>query len=203
MGLFADAGLPMISYFLPAVWLAIIPIILIEAWVGVRVAKLPFRQSLCGATVGNLFSTLLGIPLTWMALAIVEFRYFGAAKGLGTFSTKAYAVTFQAPWLIPYEEDLVWMAPIAVVVLSVTMWLISVVSEYVIVKRISPSVPSATLWRWMWRGNAASYAFLVLLVFALPLLGPIAAWMQGLANPIADELANLVCGACDVLFGRP
>ena len=44
MAIFADMGLPMISLFLPPAWLAIIPIILIEAVVGVRVAKLPFRQ---------------------------------------------------------------------------------------------------------------------------------------------------------------
>ena len=190
MIIFADTGLPMISVFLPAAWLMLIPIILIEAFIGLKVAKLTFRQTVYGATVGNLFSTLLGIPITWSVLAGIEGQWFGTAMGLDSFAAKLYAVTLQAPWLTPYEDDLAWMVPAAVVFLAIVFWLMSVVSEYLILRIVLRIVKPAALWRWMWIANTASYVLLLSFIFLLAILGPVASWIFHFFQPVTDLIIH-------------
>lgn len=184
MGLFADIGLPMISLILPAAWLLLVPIIVLEALVGVRVTKTPFRQTVFAAAVANLFSTILGIPLAWFTLALVEGLLFGTANGLDSFWAKIYAVTIQSSWLMPYEKDLDWMIPIAAIVLAVPLWMMSVVTEYFIVKRMLPELPAALKWQWMWKANAVSYLFLLAVIFASPVLGPVVGWFYTVLQPV-------------------
>ena len=66
----------------------------------------------------------------WAVLATVQGVLAGDARGLATVGQKIYAVTVQAPWLIPYEEDLGWMIPIALVVLAVPAYLLSALIEW-------------------------------------------------------------------------
>lgn len=203
MVLFGNIGLPMIYLYWPPAWLALIPIVLIEAFVGVRILRKSFRQSVCAASAANLSSTLLGIPLTWMALALAEALYFSEAKGLDTLALKAYAVTVQAPWLIPYEEDFIWIVPLAAIVLSLPFWAMSAISEYVIVKRFFPGSQPRLLWRWMWRGNAASYLLLVSLVLGLPCLESCFGWVYEVSQPITDGLVQTVFTLARLLAGAP
>ena len=192
MGLFADIGVPMISLVLPAAWLLLIPVILIETGIGVRVLHIPFRRVLSATTVANCFSTLLGIPLSWLVLAFVELKWFGTAKGLDSIWTVIYAVTIQSPWLIPYEKELIWMIPTATAVLAVPLWAMSVVSEYWIAKRMLPEVSRATKWQWMWKANVVSYVLLLAVVAALPILKPIVGWVYTLFSPFTCFLVELV-----------
>jgi hypothetical protein len=192
MVLLADIGVPMISLILPAAWLLLIPVIFVEALIGIRVAKIPFRRSLAVATTSNIFSTLLGVPLAWLAMVLVEGLYFGEAKGLDSLWAKIYAVTVQSPWLIPYEKDLVWMVPIAGVVLAIPLCLMSIVSEYFITKLMLPELPSTLKWQWMWKANVASYLFLLAVILALPVLGPLVNWFYILLQPVTEFLIELV-----------
>lgn len=201
--LLADIGIPMISLILPTAWLALIPVILIEAFIGKRVTQMPFRRSFYGATVANLFSSLLGIPLTWLLLAIIEGQYFSEAKGINTVPRMIYAVTIQSPWLIPYESELPWMVPIAAVVLCIPLWLMSVVTEYAIVRTLFRSMERSLLWQWMWKANAASYLFLVLLIFALPVTGTFLNSFYLLLEPVSEMLIRTVFWVCGMLAGKP
>jgi hypothetical protein len=184
MDLLANVGLPMIAVLLPPAWLALIPIVLIEAAVGVRTIQAPFRRTVLAAAVANFVSTMLGIPLVWFVLAVVQWHWIGMAS-------RDTAPVLNAAWLPPYERDLGWMAPIAVLVLSLPMWLMSVVSEWFVVKRFFPSVARRDLWRWMWRGNTVSYAFLVVLTLCLPLLGPAAGLLYRAMEPVSDCLMEI------------
>src|SRR5437879_349487 len=100
----ADVGLPMIAVYLPPAWLALIPIILIEARIGAKMLDVARGRLLIASAVANSVSTLLGLPLAWLALATIEGVFFGTARGLDTSIHRVYAVTIQAPWLIPYER---------------------------------------------------------------------------------------------------
>jgi hypothetical protein len=91
MALFANVGLPMICVYWPSAWIALVPIVLIEAWVGTRLLKIPFGSVLKTAFLGNFVSTLVGIPVTWLVLALIEFLFFGRAEGLQTIPHKLYA----------------------------------------------------------------------------------------------------------------
>jgi hypothetical protein len=199
MLILADAGVPMIMVFLPSAWLALLPVIAIEAAIGMRMVQVPFRRSLGCVAVGNLFSTILGMPATWLILAVIELMWFGTAEGLGSVAAKIYAVTIQSPWLIPYEDHLAWMMPVAAAVLAVIFYTMSVVSEYFIIRRILPDISSSILWRWMWTANAASYVFLLMFIFAALWLGPAMKWITMLFAPITNWLVRLVFVICGLL----
>ena len=62
----------MVAVFLPPLWLALIPVIAIEALVLVQLLPVSIRQATKAAAVGNLLSTLAGIPILWMILATLQ-----------------------------------------------------------------------------------------------------------------------------------
>jgi hypothetical protein len=159
----ADIGLPLIAVFLPPMWLALIPIVLIEAGVNGRLLAMPFRRTIVPASVGNLVSTLAGIPLMWLLLATAELVCCGGAKGLSTAGAKLYAVTIQAPWLIPYERDFHWMIPVALLVFAIPCYLLSVLIEAPFNVMAFRTTPKKLVWRATATANLASYLCLALL----------------------------------------
>jgi hypothetical protein len=167
----ADIGLPMVAIYLPPAWLCFVPIVLIEAYVGIARHGLPRNRALVAQAVANALSTGIGLPVTWILLAIIQLTCCGTALGLGSLMTRAYAVTIQAPWLIPYESDLGWMVPVAFVSLSVPFYAMSVLSEHCVIRRFFPEQDRRVIWAWVCQGNILSYALLVavmLLAWAWP-----------------------------------
>jgi len=127
----ANAGLPMIMVAMPVMLYALLPIVLIEAYVLRRSLHVSTGRSLVYAAVSNLVSTLVGIPLTWLIL--VAFQLLtggGGAYGIQTLPQKILAVTWQAPWLIPYEGSMKWMVPSAMLVLLIPFFFASWFCEY-------------------------------------------------------------------------
>ena len=163
---FANMGVPMVAVFLPPLWLALLPVIVVESWVLVRLLALSPMQAAKGAVVGNVLSTLAGVPLMWIALAAVQLSFAGDAIGLATLGARVYAVTVQAPWLIPYEDDLAWMIPVALSVLAVPAYVISVFIEWgALLPFVSPSSRARAL-RAVAIANVLSYALLAVLFLA-------------------------------------
>lgn len=134
------------------------PIIVLEAAIGARRWNVPIRAALTSQALANGFSTLLGLPATWVMLAVVELICCGTALGLSSLWQRIYAVTIQAPWLIPYEGDLKWMTPLALVVLSGTFCVMSILCEFPIVKLMVGPEHKRRAWPWVVRANATSYS---------------------------------------------
>jgi hypothetical protein len=159
----ADIGLPLIAVFLPPMWLALIPVVVVEAAVNGHLLAMPFRRSIVPASMGNLVSTIAGIPLMWLLLATAELVCCGEAKGLSTSGAKIYAVTIQAPWLIPYERDFHWMIPLALLVFAVPCYALSVAIEAPFNVMAFKTTPKKLVWRATAAANLASYLCLALL----------------------------------------
>jgi hypothetical protein len=161
MILLADAGVPMLAAVWPVAWLAFIPVVLIESFVALKSLGLAFRRSLAVNAAANAVSTLVGIPVTWFALVILQ-----GVTGGGTWRTidtplqKIVAVCSQAAWLCPYEHDLGWMIPAAAMILCVPFFLVSVVIEYIVVRRMVTNPPRHVR-RFCWLANLASYSLIV------------------------------------------
>ena len=68
----ANMGLPMVAIYLPAAWLALLPIILIESGYGVWRLRLPIGPAFVAQATANCVSTLIGIPAIWVILALGE-----------------------------------------------------------------------------------------------------------------------------------
>jgi hypothetical protein len=189
---FANIGLPMLAVYLPPAWLSLIPIIAIEAALGVWRFGVPPGPAFIAQIVANCLSTLVGLPLTWAVLALVELCFFGTALGLSTASRRVYAITVQAPWLIPYESDFWWMIPVSIGVLTVPFYAMSVVLEYAVVRRLLPEFPQRALRSWVVKGNIVSYAALLLVLVTASTWSTPFSWMFGTFAPISEWIIAIV-----------
>lgn len=164
----ADAGLPMLALEWPLMLFALVPVILMEMYVAKRLLALPFKRSWKAVTDANVLSTVIGFPLLWFLLLVVQlFASGGDSYGLHSTWTVLYAVIIQAPWLIPYEEDLYWMVPIAGLYLLLPSFFVSVYSERFIYLRSWKELPKEKIMAFSWRSNACTYALLVLIWLVL------------------------------------
>ncbi len=77
------------------------------------------------------------------------------------------AVTLQAPWLVPYEKELYWMVPAAMVVLLVPFFFVSVFFERSVLLRTWKNEEKAAIIAHSWKSHIYSYAFLFIVVAAL------------------------------------
>ncbi|MBX7149281.1 hypothetical protein K1X76_09345 [bacterium] len=75
----ADAGIPTLALAWPAFWLLLIPIVLVEAYVGVIKFKLLWKQALKIMILANLFSTLIGIPLAYLMTVLTQLSLLSPA----------------------------------------------------------------------------------------------------------------------------
>jgi glycopeptide antibiotics resistance protein len=151
----------MIFLVMPALGLSLLPIIVIEAVYLGRRLELSTADAVKTSTIANLVSTLVGIPLTWFLLVLVQmFAGGGGAYGINTTAGKILAVTLQAAWLIPYESDMSWMIPVAGLVLLIPFFFASWWSEYLVSRKILHKLPAQTLKREVRNANILTYALL-------------------------------------------
>ncbi len=158
---YANAGLPMLFLAMPAFLISLLPIIAIETFYISRGLDLTISQSLKVVSISNTVSTVVGIPLTWFLLVLIQMLTGGGgAYGLDYFMGKVLAVTWQAPWLIPYEKDLNWMIPLAGLVLLVPFFFASWWSEYLVSKKMLKTIPSASIKYKVRNANLITYIML-------------------------------------------
>jgi hypothetical protein len=158
---YANAGVPMLFLAMPAFLISLVPIIAIETLYISKGMKLPIRQSLKTVSISNVASTALGIPFTWFTLVLAQMvTGGGGAYGIDSVMGKVLAVTWQAPWLIPYEEDLNWMIPVAGLVLLIPFFFASWWSEYFVSKKLNETLPPTVLRIKVRNANLITYSLL-------------------------------------------
>jgi hypothetical protein len=170
----ANAGVPMIFVTLPGMAIALVPIVLVEALVLARSLKAEWWSCANLSLMANLASSFLGLPLTWLMLVVIQMLSGGdEAFGLDSPWHRFLAVTWQAPWLIPYENDLPWMVPSAALVLLMPFFVVSVAMEYYVVRRMLPGATRRVVRTGVLVANAWSYTGLAaVLVVILALRKP-------------------------------
>ncbi len=144
---------------------AFLPVVLIEAALVRKPIGLSFGRALKDVSIANLWTTLLGVPLAWGIMFVLEMASPSGASALG-MSTPARmlaAVTLQAAWLLPYEGHLVWMIPAAATVLLIPSFLISLIIERGVLVRRWPERDRSTVFSAVLRANVWSYLFLFVL----------------------------------------
>ena len=144
----------------------------------------------------------IGLPIAWMILALIEVIFFGSAAGLDSPLRRAYAVTVQSPWLIPYESEFWWMIPVSVGVLTIPFYVTSVVSEYVVVGRFVPDLARTVIWSWVWKANLLSYAFLLLIMGAAQLWPKAFQGLFAPMYPISEALVIAVFWLASLFHAR-
>ncbi len=161
---YANVGVPMVFITLPYMIVSLIPVILIEAYIVLKILGLPYLRSCKIMTISNLVSTLIGIPITWIILVLLEIFTVGdGALGLGEPATRLMAVTWQAPWLIPYESNLYWMIPSATLTLLVPFFLASWSIEYHVSKMLLRKTDKRILNSVIFKANLTTYIIYLVL----------------------------------------
>jgi hypothetical protein len=158
----ANAGVPMLFLAMPAFVISLLPIIAVEAFYLSKSLALSTGQSVRTVSIANVVSTVIGIPLTWVLLVLLQMvTGGGSAYGINSLLSKVLAVTWQAPWLIPYENDLHWMVPVAGLVLLVPFFFASWWSEYLVSKIILKEISAIEVKAKIRNANLISYGLLV------------------------------------------
>jgi hypothetical protein len=151
----------MIVVVWPASIALLVPVILIEAAVAVRILKLGPWDSLKLSGAANAASTLLGVPLTWFLLALIEIGIFGGGwPPPGTPRWALRLATVGSPWLPPRDEFPAWMVPAAGAVLCIPFFVVSTVSEALVARQFVAKSERGRAWRWAWSANALSYGLI-------------------------------------------
>jgi hypothetical protein len=171
MPILANVGVPMIFIQLPLMLYALVPVIILEALLIRRWLTLSFRDAFVGVTKANVFSTLVGVPLAWLAMLALE---FAVMLPLGLAADKwewkldgpvwqLLGFLFSVAWLAPVSGRLHWMVPAAVALLLVPCFFLSVVLERRSCMRTWSTMDPARVRRSVFAANLASYGLLFVL----------------------------------------
>jgi len=135
-----------IAFVWPAAWILLVPVVLIEAAVAVRVLKLSIRASLWLSLWANLLSTALGVPIGTCLnpIPLIFLLEFGTKSAAGI-------------WLFLAS-------------LLLTLYLLSVVAEAWVARRLVDESRRQKAWRWAWLANLVTYALISAGLIALALI---------------------------------
>ena len=159
----ANVGVPMIFPQLMLMALAFAPVVLVEALLVRKAMGLTFGRALRDVAVANLWTTVLGVPLAWAFMFILELiGTGGAALAVDSPARLLVAVTSQAAWLGPYEGHLVWMVPAAATVLLLPCFVASLLIERWVLSRRWADRDRKAVFGAVLRANVWSYVFLFL-----------------------------------------
>src|SRR6266545_2465005 len=98
---FANIGLPMVAIYLPPAWLLLVPIVAIEGGYGIWRLKIPAGRALAVQAAANCLSTLVGLPVTWVLLALGELFLLERASRVAPELPMIVTTVLGAAWLGP------------------------------------------------------------------------------------------------------
>ncbi len=161
----------MIFVHWPLMLCALLPVILLEALLMRRWLALSFRDVFVGVGKANVLSTLVGVPLAWLAMFALQLAVmlpFGLAAETSKWQPEGpvwevLGFLFSVAWLLPAEGYLHWMVPAAVALLLVPCFYLSVLLERSSCLRSWPAAQPARVRRGVLAANLASYALLFVL----------------------------------------
>lgn len=184
----------MVAVFLPPTWLALAPIVVVEALIIAIFVSSSFRATFAGVAVANILSTVIGMPLLWVVLVLCQ-----VALGVVwipdeplSFWSKVGVTVSSAAWLGPNVDQVPWLLPVALAVLAVPFFLLSIVTERPIVRRFARVGTGANLTRAVVIANLVSYVGLGLVIAVIQYFGWSALLWRGPFDPVIEWLVEIV-----------
>ena len=148
--------------------IALLPIILIESLVITREMTLSIRETIIPCSIANAVSTIAGFPLAWGLLLGLELLTTGGSCGPGfeTLTSSIITVVLESAWLCPWEGQLHWMIPVAFINCLMVAFFVSVLTEYLVMKKMFAGREPSALKKVAYKANIVSYSLLVILNIA-------------------------------------
>lgn len=164
----ANVAIPTIFVSLPLQIFALGPVIFIEAWVIYRTShEGEFRDVLYTTTKANFLTTILGTPVTWFLVALVNLGGFYTYEYFrhGWTANAPIAKIIEIPLALmnfwgEVGPDYRWAYPVALVLLLIPFYIMSWRVEYWVFKRSWKDVAPAMLKRAVRNANRISYGII-------------------------------------------
>lgn len=158
-----NIGIPMAFMTLIPMVVLIIPVIVVEYVVSLRYVKgVTASERWKGITVANITTTFIGWPAAWVILVTLQLVTGGGGfQDLNSPIGEILAVTLYGAWLPPYSDGhLVWMVPVATLVLFIPFFFVSVYLERYSLRMRWKDAVRSDVNRFSWVGHVYSYLFL-------------------------------------------
>jgi len=161
----ANVGVPTLFVFGPLMFLALGPIIGIEAWVLASRLGVSIGEAVRASTYANLASTLIGVPFAWIATLFLGLfaRPYDALRGKRTITGRVVACLNWAFWVPPGQSA--WMLPGAMLWMLLPCFLASWAIEFQVEAWQLGHASATPLNQAVLLGNLASYG--VMSIFLL------------------------------------
>jgi hypothetical protein len=178
MVLLFNIGVPMIMPTMYFMVVALIPIVLLESWYVSRTLLTRFSGTAGPIAFANIFSTVVGVPLTWLLLFGIQMMTGEASYGIQGFAGKILAVTVQAPWVQPFGAGELWMFHLAALFLLIPFFFATWFIEYAVARNklarllieagrtVDKSVAFGIVFTVIRKANLLSYGLIALLLVA-------------------------------------
>lgn len=147
-------------------FLALIPIMLVESIILRWRLTLTWKESIKGGVIANLVSTIAGVPLSWGFMFIFTVIAYTLESEF-SFSwdspvMMAIYFIFTSAWLAPYEwHYAAWLIPMALIIMLVPAYFLSLWIEYWICKYVWQDKPKNLIWQAIRIMNGVTYGVLV------------------------------------------
>lgn len=160
---YADAGVPIIFLSYPLMIIALLPIIIIESYVFLKNIKTSFKESILSIVVGNIVSALVGLPLAWGMLLILEkiTTDFACGPGFNTIKDSIITTIIESAWICPWDDQLYWLIPTAVIINLIIAFFISIFIEFYIGRLFLKKLNKKLLWKATLLSNISSYIMVI------------------------------------------
>jgi hypothetical protein len=196
----ANAGTPMLALAWPAYWIALLPMIVVQALILRRLLKINWPRALKVTTFGTLWSTFLGVPMVWFMLLAVELLV-GVVMGALHASRSWDYILFplMAAWLGPTQNA--WVVYAAFAVLAVPFCAVAILIEGRVAAVMLVELPTNQVRAAIWRATMWSYVLVVACALVYPLFMGSGTATKSSFNPNMVDRA-LMSQAASRFFGR-
>jgi hypothetical protein len=166
----ADVGVPTIMLFEPLMISLLLPVIFVEFMIMRKhLRSLPKLKILKAVSISNVCSTLIGFPITWMMVLIIQILY----STLLNSSLDFFKIEWKKQIQIRYFLEPAWSAPhehptnvemlgigISLTIMLIASFFMSYWIEHKITSKICKETDISLIKKSVWHANIASYILL-------------------------------------------
>ena len=158
----ANAVAPALFLTMPLMIIGLIPIIGIESYIINKKLDISFENSVNSSIAANIVSTIIGIPFTWIILALVQVLTIGTSETpVETFFQKFLEITLRSPLMTPpYGDE--WMIFAALLFLLIPFFFVSWKIEYFIIRIMNVELEKNEASSACFRANVVTYSLIAL-----------------------------------------
>lgn len=195
----ANSGIPLLVAIEPFLAFSLVPIILVEVCILRTKLKSDWRETIKAVTLSNLVSTLIGIPMIWAIILIIElFLILITAFALPSSFQSPYITLLAPAWIFPMEKWGLQEKIITTWAISYVMVVFYFVSSWIEAKincRFLEHYNSLLVKQITWKANIYSYGFLLVIgmgyCFSADKLG-ISSWVNKVFNTSFHFFLSLI-----------